>query len=173
MLHFADNTAANAAAIRGYSAAPDLAHLVARLHLSLARNRTRFWLAFVRSKANLADAPSREDGDLTLFESLGARRVTFTLPSLHGGSVDDVTASRFAALAGHIAACYARVWFRGDAPDTQSGAGELGGRGDGSKGPPFDLNHCGLALRLQRDRPPFTHMNRSAFVRIVACLSSA
>ena len=85
----------------------------------------------------------------------------------------NLAASQFAALAGHIAACYARVWFRGDAPDTQSGAGELGGRGDGSKGPPFDLNLCGLALRLQRDRPPFTHMNRSAFVRIVACPSSA
>ena len=64
VLHFADNTAANAAATKGYSAAPDLAHPVARLHLSLARNRTRFWLEFVRSRANLADAPSRENDDL-------------------------------------------------------------------------------------------------------------
>jgi hypothetical protein len=89
VLHFADNTAANAAAIKGYSAAPDLAHLVARLHLTLSRGRTRFWLEFIRSRANLADAPSGEDGDLTLLESLRARRVTFTIPSLRGWSVDD------------------------------------------------------------------------------------
>jgi len=88
VLHFADNTAANAAAIKGYSAAPDLAHLVARLHLSLARGRTRFWLEFVRSKANIADAPSREDGDLSLLRSLGAKRVSFTIPSLQGWNLD-------------------------------------------------------------------------------------
>lgn len=84
VLHFADNTAANAAAIKGYSSAPDLAHLVASLHLTLARGPTRFWLEFVRSRANIADAPSRDDGDLSLLESLGARRIPFTIPSLYG-----------------------------------------------------------------------------------------
>jgi len=93
VLHFADNTAANAAAIKGYSSAPDLAHLVASLHLTFARGRTRFWLEFIRSKANPADAPSREDGDLSLIESLGAKRIPFRIPQLFGWDGGPVLAS--------------------------------------------------------------------------------
>jgi len=35
----------------------------------------------------------------------------------------------------------------------------------------LDLIHCSSAPRLQRDPPPFTHMNRSAGVDIGGCLS--
>ena len=37
MLHFADDTAANAAAIKGYSSSPDLAILVSSMHRRIAR----------------------------------------------------------------------------------------------------------------------------------------
>ena len=61
MLHFADNTAANAAAKRGYSSSPDLALLVSSMHLRIARLGIRIWIEFVPSALNFADAPSRSD----------------------------------------------------------------------------------------------------------------
>ena len=49
VIHFADNEAANTAVIKGGSAAPDMARIVAALHLNLARKRTRLWVDFVKS----------------------------------------------------------------------------------------------------------------------------
>ena len=84
VLHFADNTAANAAAIKGYSSSPDLAMLVSSMHLRIARLGVRLWIEFVPSALNFADAPSR--GDLRHLHMLRAVRVPFAFPSLDSWS---------------------------------------------------------------------------------------
>lgn len=84
VLHFADNTAANAAAIKGYSSSPDLARLVSSMHLRIARLGIRLWIEFVPSALNFADAPSR--GDFCELIRLQAVRVPFTFPSLDSWS---------------------------------------------------------------------------------------
>ena len=78
--HFADNTAANAALVKGYSASPDLAAMVGSLHLLLARAAIRPWIHFAPSALNPADAPSR--GDFRKLRSIGATRVSFVFPDL-------------------------------------------------------------------------------------------
>ena len=80
VLHFADNTAANAAAIKGYSSSPDLALLVSSMHLRIARLGIRIWIEFVPSALNFADAPSR--GDFRQLDRLHAIRIPFSFPSL-------------------------------------------------------------------------------------------
>ena len=78
--HFADNTAANGAAIKGYSPAPDIARLVGAYHLRIARLGARIWIEYVPSAANIADMPSR--GNFELVESIGAKRIPFIFLSL-------------------------------------------------------------------------------------------
>ena len=80
VLHFADNTAANAALVKGYSASPDLAAMVGSLHLRLAREAIRPWIHLVPSALNPADAPSR--GDFEELHRIGAIRVSFVFPDL-------------------------------------------------------------------------------------------
>ena len=75
-----DNTAANAALVKGYSASPDLAAMVGSLHLLLARAAIRPWFHFAPSALNPADAPSR--GDFRKLRSIGATRVSFVFPDL-------------------------------------------------------------------------------------------
>jgi hypothetical protein len=82
VLAFADNTAANAGAISGYSSSPAMARILSALHLRWARMRIRPWIEFVKSEANLADNPSR--GDNTWAEKLGATRINFTFPPYAG-----------------------------------------------------------------------------------------
>jgi len=84
VLHFADNTAANGVAIKGYSAAPDLALIISSMQLRIARQGIRLWIQFVPSKLNLADAPSR--GDFSHLLGLHAERVSFVFPSFDGWS---------------------------------------------------------------------------------------
>ena len=76
--------AANSAVIKGGSAAPDMARIVAALHLQLARMHIRIWVEFVKSEANLADWPSM--GDFSLVHALGASRLPFTLPPPRAGA---------------------------------------------------------------------------------------
>jgi hypothetical protein len=80
ILHFADNQGANCVAIKGYSSAPDLARIVSAVHLRIALLQARWWISFVASAANPADAPSR--GDFTELHAKGARRLDFVFPSL-------------------------------------------------------------------------------------------
>jgi hypothetical protein len=80
VLHFADNQGANCVAIKGYSSAPDLARVVSAVHFRIAQLQVRWWIAFVPSAANPADAPSR--GDFTALIARGARRLDFVFPSL-------------------------------------------------------------------------------------------
>jgi hypothetical protein len=80
VLHFADNTAANAAAIKGSSSSPDLALLLSSMHLRIARLGIRIWIEFVPSALNFADAPSRSD--FRQLDRLHAIRIPFAFPSL-------------------------------------------------------------------------------------------
>jgi hypothetical protein len=71
VLHCADNQAANGAMTRGYSAAPDLARIVAGAHFAMARMGLKIWLPYTRSDANIADLPAR-DGASFVFDRVGA-----------------------------------------------------------------------------------------------------
>jgi hypothetical protein len=82
VVHFADNQAANGAAVKGYSKVPDLARVVSAMHVNIAKLQARWWLSFVESESNVADAPSR--GELSWLRKVGATRLTFRFPSLKG-----------------------------------------------------------------------------------------
>ena len=86
VLHFADNVAANTSAIKGGSSAPDMARIVAALHIRLVQESIRLWIEFVKSEANMADLPSR--GQFDLIRTMGAQRVPFQIPPFRGWSGD-------------------------------------------------------------------------------------
>ena len=71
--HFVDNTVALSAFVHGYARATDMARLANCMHLSAAGMRTRVWLEYVPSNANLADPPSR--GEYELLRTMGGHRV--------------------------------------------------------------------------------------------------
>ena len=60
VFHFVDNTSALAASARGYAGAPDSRRLVHALHALLSGLRISAWFDYVRSEANISDAPSRD-----------------------------------------------------------------------------------------------------------------
>ena len=80
VLHCADSQAANGAMTRGYSAAPDLARIVAGAHIAMAHMGLNFWLHYTRSDANIADLPTR-DGTSFVFDRVGAERIDFVMPA--------------------------------------------------------------------------------------------
>ena len=69
--------------------------------LKMAKLRTRYWAEHVESDANLADEPSRDEGECPLAASLGALVVNVTLPldlniwKTGLKELDDATASCF------------------------------------------------------------------------------
>ena len=78
--HWIDNTGALAALIKGYASEEDLAKIV---HAFAATNlglRCIVWFEYVRSKANVADFPSR--GDFAFVHALGAKRSEMVMPQL-------------------------------------------------------------------------------------------
>jgi hypothetical protein len=81
--HFGDNTGANGAAVRGYSAAPDIAQMVGAMVLHHAHHGIRVWFEYVASASNIADNGTRPDvpGNLESLLALGGRRVSFVYPS--------------------------------------------------------------------------------------------
>jgi hypothetical protein len=81
--HFADNTAANGAAWRGYSPSVDLAMLSNTFHLQLLELHTRVWIEWVPSAANLSDDPTRDEFAV-LQEAFGAEEIPFVFPPLNG-----------------------------------------------------------------------------------------
>ena len=86
VVHFADNQAANGAAVKGYSKVPDLARVVSAMHVNIAKLQARWWLSFVESDSNVADAPSR--GELSWLRQVGATRLTFVFRASKAGSAD-------------------------------------------------------------------------------------
>ena len=82
VIHFIDNTGALFGLMKGYARDVDSARLVHSFHAICAALGSRVWLAYVASKANLADLPSR--GSFVLLEQeLGSSWVEFTFPPLH------------------------------------------------------------------------------------------
>ena len=61
VLHYIDNTSSMAGAIKGYSSKSDSAFLLTILHLAFAMLHIAPWFAYVASKANCSDGPSRLD----------------------------------------------------------------------------------------------------------------
>ena len=61
VLHYIDNTSSMAGAIKGYSSKSDSAFLLTILHLLFAVLSIAPWFAYVASKANCSDGPSRLD----------------------------------------------------------------------------------------------------------------
>ena len=59
VLHFIDNTSALYAIFNGYSRAPDSSWLVNIFHCMNATPKADVWWAYVATKANVADLPSR------------------------------------------------------------------------------------------------------------------
>ena len=93
VLCFADNTAANGATVKGYSSAPDIARLINKFYLRLARlSSTRVWIEYINSSRNLADIPTRLDDPImaarwrAFLARTGASRLPLVTPSIFGGS---------------------------------------------------------------------------------------
>ena len=80
VIHFGDNQPINNIAKKGYSSALDAAHIAMNLHTRLDSLLTRFWIAYVPTKANLSDLPSR--GEHALLLALGAIRVPLSMPPI-------------------------------------------------------------------------------------------
>ena len=80
VIHFGDNEAANAVAIKGIPKARDLSRLTLLLHAKLAASATRTWIERVCSKGSISDDPSRFD--FTTLEAMGAVRLSFVFPDL-------------------------------------------------------------------------------------------
>ena len=61
VVHYIDNTSSMAGAIKGYSSKRDSAWLISILHLVFNKLNISPWFAYVASKANCSDGPSRFD----------------------------------------------------------------------------------------------------------------
>ena len=61
VLHYIDNTSSMAGSIKGYSPKSDSAFLLMIMHLTFAKLLIAPWFAYVASKANCSDGPSRLD----------------------------------------------------------------------------------------------------------------
>jgi len=59
--HFIDNTGALSCLIHGYAGQEDCAHFVNAFHMTLLGIRSQCYFEFVKSEANIADWPTRED----------------------------------------------------------------------------------------------------------------
>ena len=81
IIHWIDNTGALAALIKGYASAADLAKIVHAFAVINLAIKCEPWFEYVRSKANIADLPSRGLFDYLL--SLGAIKVDLLLPPPH------------------------------------------------------------------------------------------
>ena len=66
VVHYIDNMSAMAALVKGYSRALDSARIVHAFHAWNAGVRVSSWFEYVRSKANIADMPSRSEFSLLL-----------------------------------------------------------------------------------------------------------
>lgn len=88
VIHFIDNTSAVAGLVKGYSSAIDSGRIVNAFHAFNAGLRAETFFEYVRSKANMADLPSRGESKrlLRILRKAGCfgtiRRVECKLPDL-------------------------------------------------------------------------------------------
>jgi len=76
---FCDNEGVKAAMSRGASVCPESSAMVGDMWMLVARERIGLFVARVESKANIADAPSRDDA--SVMQAMGAQFVDPVLPS--------------------------------------------------------------------------------------------
>ena len=89
VLHWVDNSSAAAAASKGYSRQADSARIVHILHTTLASLGARVWFEYVRTKANVADEPSRVDLGQLVYD-IGAEFAAEVSVVLRSAPVDTV-----------------------------------------------------------------------------------
>jgi hypothetical protein len=81
VIHWIDNTSAQAALVKGYARAVDSAKMVHVFHAVNMHLRCNAYFAYVPSAANVADLPSRGDTQF-LVERLGSELVASRFPSV-------------------------------------------------------------------------------------------
>ena len=77
--HYIDNSSAVAALVKGYSSKPDSARIVHALWALMAGISCSPWFSYVRTKANVADFPSRDDVTYVR-DILGGKETEFKMP---------------------------------------------------------------------------------------------
>lgn len=82
--HWIDNTSAMAALAKGYSRAIDSARIVHAFHSWNVGAGVSVWFEYVRSKANIADMPSR--GAFEMLHAMGSVEVAVELPPVSAWS---------------------------------------------------------------------------------------
>ena len=90
VIHWIDNTGALAAMVKGYARKTDCARIVHAFSALVIKLGVSTWFEYVRTKANLADLPSREGlqgyeqfEDTEFAPALGSTRVEMHLPPMH------------------------------------------------------------------------------------------
>ena len=78
VVHFVDNQGAMAGLAKGYARVADAARVVHAFHAWNAGARVSVWFEYVRSKANIADLPSR--GEFDVLRAMGSAEVEMVLP---------------------------------------------------------------------------------------------
>ena len=82
VIHFIDNSGAEAGLVKGYSRDLDSARLAGIFHCLAAALEANVWFEYVASKANLADLPSRDDFELLRSPEFGAEWFELEWPEL-------------------------------------------------------------------------------------------
>ena len=88
VIHWIDNVAAMANLINGYSGKSDSARLVNWYHITRCTKQLDIWCEYVRSAANVADLPSRNE--FKLLHELGSTAVPMRLPAFGEFSCKDL-----------------------------------------------------------------------------------
>ena len=82
VIHFIDNQGAMAGLAKGYAREVDSARVVHAFHAWNAGARVSVWFEYVRSKANIADLPSRDEFEM--LRDMGSVEVEMRLPDVGG-----------------------------------------------------------------------------------------
>ena len=97
IIHFIDNSGAEAGLVRGYSRDVDSARMASIFHTVAAALGANVWFEYVASKANIADLPSRGDFELLRSPSFSAVEFELIWPEIaawDGGLVELFTSLR-------------------------------------------------------------------------------
>ena len=87
MIHFIDNTAAASGMAKGYSSVPDSARIIHAFHALNVNLQTNVHFEWVKSEANIADMPTRNN--FALLQEYGSKRVALTSPPMSSWRTPD------------------------------------------------------------------------------------